>query len=185
MLMQNAVQNNDKDLQMKLNKAKSLLRDNIESLGSGSLMEISSGGQSAPTGGAAAGGDTEYTYQTEYNGEESFASGKNLAEIKDCIAEDIGVSAEKLTLYIKTSKTGKSKKIGSQKIFEAYLKMSGYSDEHVIEITNEDEPAAASSTTAAAGPRRKLFRHQCYGLSEDKIAGTTIGSSTWPLDSHI
>ena len=61
--MQNAVQNNDKDLQMKLNKAKSCLRDNISSLGNGSLMEIGSSGQMAPTGGAGgAGGDTEYTY---------------------------------------------------------------------------------------------------------------------------
>ena len=61
--------------------------------------------------------------------------------------------------------------------------MSGYSDEHIIEIINAD--AAPATTSTAAGPRRKLFRHQCYGLSEDKISGTTTGSSTWPLDHHI
>ena len=42
------------------------------------------------------GGDQEYAYQTVYNGEESFATGKNLQEIKDCIAEDIGVPADKI-----------------------------------------------------------------------------------------
>ena len=118
-----------------------------------------------------------------YNGEESFASGKNLAEIKECIAEDIGVASEKLIIHVKTAKDGKSKKIGSQKIFEAYLKMSGYNEEDVIEIINAD--SATSTPAASSAPKRKLFRHQCYGLSEDKVSSTTIGSSTWPMEPHL
>ena len=97
MLMTNAVKTNDAQLQVKLNKAKSILRENIDKLGSGGLAEVGSipvQGDTFNSGGG--GGDTEYTYQTEYNGEESFASGKNLQEIKECIAEDIGLDVDKI-----------------------------------------------------------------------------------------
>ena len=138
MLMTNAVKNNDSELQVKLNKAKSILRENIDKLGSGGLAEVGSIPVQGETFTSGGGGDTEYTYQTEYNGEESFASGKNFKEIKDCIAEDIGVDADKIVIYIKVNKTTKAKKIGSQKIFEGYLKIHGYNEEHVIEIQNLD-----------------------------------------------
>ena len=96
-LMLDAVAKDNKPLQKKIDKAKELLRNvpgrDETSRGESELITSS--------------GDFEYTYQTKYNGQESFTSGKNLKELKDCIAADIGVSTLKIQLAIDVD--GKSK----------------------------------------------------------------------------
>ena len=79
--MLDAVAKDDKPLQQKIDRAKELLR-NIPDR------------EETPT--FTSSGNAEYTYQTEYNGIESFTSGKNYKELQQCIAEDLKVSASKI-----------------------------------------------------------------------------------------
>lgn len=74
-----------------------------------------------------------------FNDEESYAMGKNLAEIFASISEGIELPEDQFQVFINLGDGKKGKRLKTQKQFEAHLKMKGYSEDHMLEVVQVGE----------------------------------------------
>lgn len=104
------------------------------------LVEAGSGLQETSSSAIAAQKQqaVKYAFRTEYGSKSSFAEGSNLEEIKASIAHSYELEDTNMHLKIKTGPESFSQ-LDSQDAMSGYLRVIGYSKDHVIIVEHKAE----------------------------------------------